>query len=309
MKTCNKVVVCLFVLCLSGIADAQEPAPEKELTQQQEDQANAPGILSSRFEADRSALDNLFSITQHRPNYILPFTYVTRPNPLGNVNLNDDTVDRKEAKFQLSVKLPVYLQERSANGMYLGFTLTSYWQLYNSEVSKPFRETNYEPEVFYQRAANIKVLGYEFNALQVGFSHMSNGQSGIRSRSWNRLFASVLFSDVDDLYYLKAWYRIPEDEKTSPDDPTGDDNPDISDYYGRAEFGYGTRLGDFKLLALVRNNLNFSKNRGSIELNLTYPISARYELLFQYFNGYGDSLIDYNRSQERIGFGVQLMFL
>ena len=63
------------------------------------------------------------------------------------------------------------------------------------------------------------------------------------------------------------------------------------------------------MLALLRNNLDFDSNRGSIQVDLTYPISDRYEVLLQYFNGYGDSLIDYNRSQERIGIGFQLHFL
>ena len=125
--------------------------------------------------------------------------------------------------------------------MYFGFTLTSFWQLYNSEASKPFRETNYEPEIFWQETADYSVLGYKFNTFQVGFNHMSNGQSGLQSRSWNRLFASIVFSDNDDIYYLKTWYRIPEDEKEDPLDPTGDDNPDIEDYYGRMEFGYGRK--------------------------------------------------------------------
>jgi phospholipase A1 len=75
------------------------------------------------------------------------------------------------------------------------------------------------------------------------------------------------------------------------------------------EFGYGRKLGNFKVMALLRNNLNLGNNRGSIQLDLTYPLTDRYELLFQYFNGYGDSLIDYNRSQERVGLGFQLLFL
>ena len=295
----------LFLFTFSWYSIAQTDEENPDGAEQQE----RPAILSSRFEADRDALSNLFSITQYQPNYLLPITYVTNPNSTGNQDLTPENVDNSEAKFQLSVKLPLYLTESTGDGIYFGFTLTSFWQLYNSEVSKPFRETNYQPEIFYQQEADITLLGYDFNAFQVGFNHMSNGQSGERSRSWNRIYASVLFSDYDDIYYLKTWYRIPEDEKADPLDPTGDDNPDINDYYGRMEFGYGTRVGNFKLLALLRNNLNFGHNRGSIQLDFTYPISDRYELLLQYFNGYGDSLIDYNRSQERIGLGFQLTFL
>ena len=265
--------------------------------------------LDNRLEGDKEALDNSFAMTQHRQNYILPITYVNNPNSAGNSELTEENVDNKEAKFQISTKFPLYLEEAGFDGVYFGFTLTSFWQLYNSEVSKPFRETNYEPEVFWQETADYSVFGYKFNTFQVGFNHMSNGQSGLQSRSWNRLFASIVFSDNDDIYYLKTWYRIPEDEKEDLSDPTGDDNPDIQDYYGRIELGYGRKIGAFKMMALLRNNLDFDENRGSIQLDFTYPISDRYELLLQYFNGYGDSLIDYNRSQERIGVGFQLLFL
>jgi len=257
--------------------------------------------LDNRMEGDKEALDNSFAMTQHRQNYILPMTYITNPNSAGNSELTEENIDKKEAKFQVSTKFPLYLEEAGFDGVYFGFTLTSFWQLYNSEVSKPFRETNYEPEVFWQETADYSVFGYKFNTFQVGFNHMSNGQSGLQSRSWNRLFASIVFSDNDDIYYLKTWYRIPEDEKDDINDPTGDDNPDIQDYYGRIELGYGRKIGAFKMMALLRNNLDFDENRGSIQLDFTYPISDRYELLLQYFNGYGDSLIDYNRSQERIG--------
>ncbi|WP_232371977.1 phospholipase A [Salinimonas iocasae] len=307
MKFALRISTCVVLCLCSAFTQAQQE--NSGTTQETELTKDAPSILSTRFKADRKALDNLFVITQHHPNFVLPFTYVTNPNALGNEELTIDNVDNKEAKFQVSVKLPVYLEDESVDGVYVGFTLTSFWQLYNSEVSKPFRETNYEPEVFYQQEADITFLGYDFNAFQVGFNHMSNGQSGLRSRSWNRIYATMLFSDYDDIYYLKTWYRIPEDEKVTPDDPSGDDNPNIQDYYGRAEFGYGTKVGNFKLMARLRNNLDFDTNRGSIELNLTYPLSDRYELLVQYFNGYGDSLIDYDRSQERVGIGFQLMFL
>lgn len=300
-----KTSLLLLMLCTACVS-AQESDSD---TQDEQATESTPSILSTRFEADDEALSNLFSITQYRQNYILPISYVSNPGAVGDENLTAETVDHKEAKFQISVKLPLYLKEKTADGLYFGFTLTSFWQLYNKAVSAPFRETNYEPEIFYQRRATINILGYDFNAFQFGFNHMSNGQSGLRSRSWNRLYASVLFSDYDDVYYLKTWYRLPEEAKTFVDDPAGDDNPDIEDYYGRFEFAYGTRVGDVKLLASFRNNLKIDGNKGSVGINLTYPLSNRYELLLHYFNGYGDSLIDYNRHQQRIGLGVQLIFL
>lgn len=292
---CAALWVCV---CTSQLALAQEDAA-----------SDSDGIIDYRMRSDLSAVKNPFAISQHHQNYLLPVTYVTNPNSLGNANLTPENVDNTEAKFQISVKTPLFLNDEKAGGMYFGFTLASFWQLYNDEVSKPFRETNYEPELFWQQNTDINVLGYTFNSIQAGFNHMSNGQSGDRSRSWNRLFASLLFSSKENLYYIKAWYRIPEDRKTSPNDASGDDNPDITDYYGRMEFGYGTRFGDLKVLALLRNNLSFSNNRGSIQLNVNYPLSNRYDLMLQYFNGYGDSLIDYNRSQERIGIGFSLKFL
>lgn len=267
-----------------------------------------PSVLDSRMEADKSTLTNPYSLTQHRLNYLLPLTYITNPNALGNADITPESVDNFEAKFQVSVKMPLYLQDSTVDGLYFGFTLTSFWQVYNSDISKPFRETNYEPELFYQKHANLNLLGYRFNSVQLGINHMSNGQSGLLSRSWNRLYASALFSDETSLYYIKTWYRIPEDEKEFPEDPRGDDNPDINDFYGRAEIGYGRKWGKWGLLAVLRNNLNMSNNRGSILLDVTYPINDRYNLMLQYFNGYGDSLIDYNRSQERLGVGFQLAF-
>lgn len=266
-------------------------------------------ILEEREDSDAQSLRNNFSISQHRLNYVLPISYASDPGVESERELNSDNVDRFEAKYQISVKVPIYLEEESASGLYMGFTAVSFWQVYNDEVSKPFRETNYEPELYYSWRDEISVLGFRFNQIQLGINHQSNGQSGSLSRSWNRLFGSIIFSDQSSVYYIKAWYRFKEDPKVSPDSASGDDNPDITHFLGHGEIGYGTKLGDFKILALLRNNLKTSENRGSIELNLSYPISQRYDLVLQYFNGYGDSLIDYNNHQQRIGLGVQLKFL
>tara|TARA_R110001583_G_scaffold51602_2_gene161074 strand:+ start:582 stop:1481 length:900 start_codon:yes stop_codon:yes gene_type:complete len=299
MLSWKKILLISATLLISFGISAETKANDLELT----------SIFDQRSEAVGEAIDNPFAFSQHRLNYILPFSYVSDPNTLSASGLSTENVDNIEAKYQISVKLPLYQVENSTSGLYMAFTAVSYWQVYNGEASKPFRETNYEPELFYSWRNELTFAGFKFNQIRFGLSHQSNGQSGLRSRSWNRLFASAMFSDADSFYHIKAWYRIKEDEKDDPFDSTGDDNPDITTFMGHTEFGYGTTLGDFNVMALIRNNLKTSNNKGSIELNLSYPISERYELLMQYFNGYGDSLVDYNRHQQRIGFGVQLKFI
>lgn len=294
-----KLLMVASVLVVSFSINAQSEKDNKETT----------SILDERVESVNQAVSNPFALSQHRLNYILPFTYASNPNTLSASGLNTENVDHLEAKYQISVKLPIYQEALSTSGLYLGFTAVSYWQVYNTAVSKPFRETNYEPELFYSWRNELSFAGFKFNQIRLGLNHQSNGQSGMRSRSWNRLFASAIFSDDESFYHIKAWYRIKEDEKTDPFDSTGDDNPDITKFMGHMELGYGTKVGRFNVMAMVRNNLRSSENKGSVELNLSYPINTRYDVLLQYFNGYGDSLVDYNRHQQRIGLGIQLKFI
>lgn len=266
-------------------------------------------ILTERTEMVDEAIENPFSISQHRLNYLLPFSYIRNPNTLSATGLNTENVDNIEAKYQISVKLPIYIEDEGTSGLYMGFTAVSFWQVFNSEVSKPFRETNYEPEVFYEWRNEFSFAGYKFNQVRLGVNHQSNGQSGLRSRSWNRLVGSVVFSDEESFYGIKVWYRFEEDAKETPLDPVGDDNPDITDFLGNMELGYGTKFGKFGLIARLRNNLKSSDNKGSIQFDFTYPLTQHYDMVLQYFNGYGDSLIDYNRHQQRVGLGIQLRFL
>ncbi len=285
-------------------ANAQLASNEEDTSQTE------PSIIEKRIASEKKAINDPFVITQMRPNYILPYTYIDNPNQLGSSESNEGNIEHNEAKYQLSVKMPLYNPgSDSLEGLYFGFTAVSYWQVYNSEISKPFRETNYEPEVYYTWQQNLRILGVKFNFVQLGLNHQSNGQSGDRSRSWNRAYVNFLFTDNDDLYGLKVWYRFKEDPKDEPTDPVGDDNPDITHYLGHFEFIHAAKFGDWQLATSWRNNLNLHDNKGSVELNLTYPLSEKYELLFQYFNGYGDSLIDYNRQQQRVGLGIQLSFL
>ncbi len=298
----KKLLIAATTLLISLNINAQQDIADTNDTETE-------SLFDQRADSVNKAITNPFALSQHRLNYILPFTYVSSPNTLSASGLNTENVDNLEAKYQISVKLPIYQEDFSSSGLYMGFTAVSYWQVYNSEASKPFRETNYEPEVYYSWRNELSFAGFKFNQIRFGVSHQSNGQSGLRSRSWNRIFASAMFSDDDSFYHIKAWYRIKEDKKDDLFDSAGDDNPDITTFMGHTEFGYGTKLGKFNVMALVRNNLKTSDNKGSVELNLSYPINTKYDFLLQYFNGYGDSLVDYNRHQQRIGVGIQLKFI
>lgn len=297
----------LFLLFTQIVSAQTTEIEQQEQTENNTTEKNS--LFSNKIENEKAANKNLFSLIQHRQNYLLPVSYVTHPNNITLDGVGIEQIDNFEAKYQISVKTPLWLQQDDVSGVYFGFTAVSFWQVYNDETSKPFRETNYEPEVFYQFNSDLSLLGYNFNMARIGINHMSNGQDGLKSRSWNRLTATVLFSDENTAYYLKTWLRLPEDAKTSPLDPLGDDNPDINDFYGRVELGFGAKLGDFEFFTKLRNNLSFDDNRSGIEINATYPINERYDLLIQYFNGYGDSLIDYNRHQQRLSIGAQLRFL
>ena len=57
--------------------------------------------------------------------------------------------------------------------------------------SSPFRDTNFNPEMFYRFKESP--LGSGFFGADVGFEHESNGQPVSRSRSWNLLHISPFF--------------------------------------------------------------------------------------------------------------------
>ena len=85
-----------------------------------------------------------------------------------------------------------------------------------------------------------------------------------------------------------------------------DDNPDITDYLGHGDLLLAYKWREQTLALTLRNNLDLSNNRGAVQLEYTFPLNDRVKGYVQYFNGYGESLIDYNRSVSRFGLGIAL---
>lgn len=267
---------------------------------------NEQDLLSERMANERKNAFNPYVITPHRMNYILPVTYTNDVNKDAYTATGwEDSLKDVEAKFQISFKVPLNYDSMfvEGDGLFFGITLKSWWQVYADDISSPFRETNYRPEMFYFAPTPWTPL--EGNTwVAFGIEHESNGRSQELSRSWNRIYTDFVFEKNNFALSLRPWWRIPEDEKETPESADGDDNPDLEDYMGHFELSSAYRWDDYEFTFLGRQN--FSEHKGYAELGLTFPLWGRLRGYAQYTTGYGESLIDYNHNQQRIGVGIAL---
>jgi phospholipase A1 len=257
---------------------------------------NGVSLVEKRIREERKTRSNPFVLSPHKQNYVLLASYNDKPNH-EVYNIPASEFDRVEMKFQLSFKIPVVesLFDSRAD-LYAAYTNLSFWQAYNRDISSPFRETMHEPELFLAIPNDWSLFGWRNVLQQYGVVHQSNGQGGFRSRSWNRAYVNFIFERDNFLVGVKPWYRIPEDN---------DDNPDIDDFLGRYELR-GIYKRENQTFSLMLRNLFDGENRDTMQLDWSFPIHGRWRGYLQYFNGYGESLIDYNAESHRLGFGVQL---
>lgn len=274
----------------------------------------AEDFLQQRYQSELYALEQPFLIMQHKRNYFLPLTYMVDLNEDVDIVTDEVGLTHEEAKYQVSLKAPVYLWGSDdggsvLEGFYAALTLEAFGQFYNSKLSEPIRENNYEIEFYYSWRPNWSWKNHHVYSLDVGYNHHSNGKSDIYSRSWNRIMGTMVVDSGHWYSQLSVWLRIPEQEKSDPNQANGDDNPDITHYMGYFEYTAGTKVSHYHLELSLRNNLNLKHNKHYLEMNVSRPINKRFDVLFQYVNGYGESLIDYDFKMERVGIGFQFKYL
>ncbi len=283
----------------SGTLAAEPEAVAKETP------VDEAGAVENRLAVDRESAQRPFTIMAHKPNYFL-FAYNDKgwnPDPYREqFDEPDYENDDVETQFQISLKVPFAIglfDDRM--DIYGAYTNRSFWQVFNDDYSRPFRETNHEPEIWAQFRNDWNVFGFTNSVNTVGLVHQSNGRGGVLSRSWNRVYANFVFERGNWVVGLKPWYCLDCDDDDS-------DNPDITDYLGHGELRviYGRNGHEFSLMS--RNQLESGFDEGAFELSWSFPLFD-YPYLkgyVQYFNGYGESLIDYDSKSNRIGIGISL---
>ena len=135
--------------------------------------------------------------------------------------------------------------------------------------------------------------------LGAGAIHHSNGQDDPLSRSWNRayLMAGAEWGKLSVI--PRIWARVNNEDSSS------EDNPDIEDFmgYGDIKFLYDLP-GQQSLSGTLRYNPG--TNKGAAQIDYIYPLTKNVNGFVQLFQGYGESIVDYNHENTSIGFGIVL---
>jgi phospholipase A1 len=267
--------------------------------------------FSERFQLDPETKDGIFQVKPHQPVYLLPISWrqnVNRnpfsPNPRNTALGAGENNQHMEAKFQLSFKTKMMQNILGSQiDLWAAYTQQSFWQIYNDQESRPFRETNYQPEAFLTMPVRLGPQWLQLRMLNLGLVHQSNGQTDPLSRSWNRVYATLGATSGDLSLFIKPWWRLSEKNAT-------DNNPDITDYAGRIELQAVYDFGGHVLSATLQNNLKFNTstpNRSNAQIEWAFPLAGELHGYVRAFGGYADSLQNYNFRNYGLGLGVSLV--
>jgi phospholipase A1/A2 len=260
---------------------------------------NPADPVQQRAKLEQKQDNNPFSIAFYEPNYLLPFYYTGSHRAAADYDTPDNqSLQHTEVKFQLSVKTPIWKNFfNQDNALYFAYTQLSYWQAYNH--SPFFRETNYQPELFFANHVNKLLLSdWYLQFVNVGIMHQSNGRGGTYERTWNRVYLDTIFSKDNWMVSLRPWYVMPTAS-------LNENNPDITRYlgHGRLLVAYKYHEQEFSLQAYnMENGLHLTTTAWT----WSFPLIRQLRGYTQFFSGYGQSLLEYDHHTNSVGVGIAL---
>ena len=211
------------------------------------------------------------------------------------------SIGPKPTKENTNVKFQISIQQKLTRStlpwgtyLYLYYTQKVFWNIL--QESLPMTDLNFNPGVGLAKPlfSNGKYLG----KLSLQLEHESNGRDSIQSRSWNRLTlgASIL---VDEILMIHGKVWVPFIDSGN--------NKDLLKYAGIFQFGSQFMTYDrkwkFGLMFVKRQGWNLNFNTVA-EVSFRFSKDADWSLYLQYYNGYGEGLLDYKQFHSQLRAGI-----
>lgn len=205
------------------------------------------------------------------------------------------TATNSDVKFQLSFMFR--LTEATLpwkSFLFLMYTQKTFWNVF--QESLPMRDINFNPGIGWCKPffSKDRYMG----KLTLLIEHESNGRDGDASRSWNKI--SLCGSTIIDewlMVHAKYWIPIVD----------GGNNKDILRYCGIYQGGVmvttPNKEWSWGLTWVKREGWNLNFNT-IFEVSWRVSDKMNLNLYAQYYNGYGENLIDYNQFHSRFRVGL-----
>ncbi len=233
----------------------------------------------------RREYDNGPYFTLYKDNYFMAGTALgSRPS-----SINSDV------KFQVSIAQRVTKSTLPFNSyFFIFYNQKVFWNVF--QESMPVHDLNFNPGIGLGKLLIVKdrVVGKASLLIE----HESNGRDSIFSRSWNKIsLCGSIYLSPQFMVHAKYWIPIVD----------GINNKDILRYCGMYQSGIQISSRDKKFglaVTLVkRKGWNFNYNT-IVELNYRLFKKDNQYLFLQYYNGYGENLLDYNKYHSRLRLGI-----
>ena len=210
----------------------------------------------------------------------------------------------KANKHNTNIKFQISVAQRLTNAtlpwgtyLYLFYSQKCFWNVL--ENSMPMTDLHFNPGIGLTKPLFVK--NRYVGKVSLIVEHESNGRDSIWSRSWNKVsLAANIIIDPNLSVAGKVWIPIVD----------GENNRDILRYSGIYQMSVQAMSNNRKFsgaLTLVKRkgwNLNYNTI-----LELAYRFSKQSNQFFflQYYNGYGEGLLDYKvwKSQVRLGIVIK----
>ncbi|MDH6304252.1 phospholipase A1 [Parabacteroides sp. PF5-5] len=236
----------------------------------------------------RAELEDAPYFTMFKDNYFIGGT------TLGH----KPTATNSDVKFQVSVMQRITKSVLPFDTyLFLQYSQKTFWNVF--ENSLPIRELNFNPGLGLGHLIIYKnrYIGKGYLMLE----HESNGKDSLDSRSWNKvsLAVSLLLNDNFDVQF-KGWIPIIDSRR----------NKDILRYNGLFQFGGNFRTNNrrFQIGLLLTKRKTWRMNFNT-QLEFSYKINRNENqfLFLQFYNGYGENLLEYkvHQSKIRLGFVIK----